>query len=79
MQRTTSVTLGDALNRFAQQMVDEGRYSSVTEVVRAGMRLLEQQEQENRLKASLQAGLDSGISDTTLDEIVQRVERRYDY
>lgn len=79
MQRTTSVTLGESLNQFAQQMVSEGHYGSVTEVVRAGLRLLEQEEQEKRLKASLQAGLDSGVSDATLDDIIERVEARHGY
>lgn len=79
MQRTTSVTLGDSLNQFAQQMVEQGRYGSVTEVVRAGLRLLEQDEQEKQLKASLQAGLDSGVSEATLDDIIQRVEARHGY
>lgn len=76
MQRTTSVTLGDSLNQFTQNMIDEGRYGSVTEVVRAGLRLLEQEEQEKQLKASLQAGLDSGETEVTLEEIAKRVETR---
>lgn len=78
MQRTTSVTLGNSLNEFAQKMVISGRYGSVTEVVRAGLRLLEQEEQEKQLKTSLQAGLDSRTSDATFEDIVSRVEARYE-
>ena len=42
--RNTSISLGDHMLSFAQQQVATGRYSSTSDVVRAGLRLLEDHE-----------------------------------
>jgi antitoxin ParD1/3/4 len=42
---TTNVSLPPALEKFARDCVADGRYSNVSEVVRAAMRLLQQQEE----------------------------------
>jgi antitoxin ParD1/3/4 len=57
MSKNTSVSLGAHLAGFIEEQVDTGRYSSASDVVRAGLRLLE--EQETRL-AALQAALVEG-------------------
>jgi len=57
MSRNTSVTLGDHFADFVDQQVTTGRYSSASDVVRAGLRLLE--EEEVRL-AALRAALVDG-------------------
>ena len=44
MHKNTSVTLGDHLSGFVDKEIKQGRYSSTSEAVRAGLRLLEQQE-----------------------------------
>lgn len=44
MQRNTSVTLGDHFQDFINGKVDEGRFESTSEAVRAGLRLLEAEE-----------------------------------
>jgi len=55
--RNTSISLGQHFSSFIDSQVQGGRYSSASDVVRAGLRLLE--EHEARLK-SLQDALDAG-------------------
>ena len=57
MAKNTSFTLGDHFASFVESKVAEGRYASASDVVRAGLRLLE--DQETRL-ASLRAALTEG-------------------
>jgi antitoxin ParD1/3/4 len=57
MGKNTSVSLGDHFAGFIEEQVARGRYGSASDVVRAGLRLLE--EQESRL-AALQAALIEG-------------------
>ena len=61
MNGVTSFALGDHFREFAQRKVREGRYASTSEVVRAGLRLLEAEERKfEALKRAIQEGLDSG-------------------
>jgi len=59
--RNTSVSLGQHFTSFIDSQVQGGRYGSASDVVRAGLRLLE--EHESKVKAlqdALNAGLQSG-------------------
>lgn len=63
MGRNTSVSLGDYFEEFVESKINKGRFKNASEVIRAGLRLLE--EEENRianLKMAIQDGLDSGIA-----------------
>jgi antitoxin ParD1/3/4 len=63
MMRNTSVSLGTYFEKFVENKISQGRYKNASEVIRSGLRLLE--EEENRiatLKSALQEGLDSGIA-----------------
>ena len=61
MPRNTSVSLGDHLVSFIDIQVEEGRYGSASEVVRAGLRLLEEHEAKVKaLQDALIAGEQSG-------------------
>jgi len=61
MARNTSVSLGEHFATFVDQQVETGRYSSASDVVRAGLRLLEEHEAKVRaLHDALKAGEESG-------------------
>lgn len=61
MGKNTSISIGQHFDLFIQNQIDTGRYASTSEVVRAGLRLLEEQEQKLRLlKQALIDGEESG-------------------
>jgi len=63
MSKNTSISLGNYFEQFIQSKVSEGRYKNVSEVVRAGLRLLEEEESKvTILKKAIQEGIDSGIA-----------------
>lgn len=58
--KNTSVSLGDYFDQFVSKQVAEGRYKNVSEVIRAGLRLLENEESKMlALKNAIQQGLNS--------------------
>ncbi len=60
--KNTSISLGDYFDQFIQAQVSAGRYKNVSEVIRAGLRLLENEESKViALKNAIQEGADSGI------------------
>jgi antitoxin ParD1/3/4 len=64
MAKTTSVALGDHFREYAERKVAEGRYGSTSEVIRAGLRLLEDEEQRlEALRAALIEGEESGLDE----------------
>jgi len=61
MPRNTSISLGDHFAEFIDAQVQTGRYGSASDVVRAGLRLLEEHEARVRaLQSALIAGEESG-------------------
>ena len=65
MPKTTSLILGDHFDLFIASQVDAGRYASVAEVIREGLRLVEQRERMmDALDAAIRVGLDSGVDET---------------
>ena len=64
MARNTSVTLGEHFDDFVHEKINAGRFQSVSEVVRAGLRKLEEDEIKlQALRDKLQAGEDSPLVD----------------
>ncbi|MGU3373985.1 type II toxin-antitoxin system ParD family antitoxin [Chryseobacterium sp. M5A1_1a] len=63
MGHNTSVSLGDYFEDFVDGKVAQGRYKNVSEVIRAGLRLLEEEENKIQLlKNSIQEGIESGTA-----------------
>ena len=63
MSRNSSISIGEYFDGFIQSRISTGRFKNASEVVRAGLRLLE--EEENRLVAlreAIQEGIESGIA-----------------
>lgn len=61
--KTTSVALGAYFENFIQSTIAQGRYNNASEVVRAGLRLLEEQEnQALALKNAIDEGVSSGVA-----------------
>lgn len=63
MGRNTSVSLGNYFENFVDGSISEGRYKNASEVIRAGLRLLEEEENKIKsLKQAIQEGIKSGIT-----------------
>lgn len=61
MAKNTSVTLGNHFERIIEKSIESGRYSSASEVIRAGLRLIDEREQKILLlREAIEAGERSG-------------------
>lgn len=61
--KNTSISLGNYFEQFVQAQVSAGRYKNVSEVIRAGLRLLENEESKViALRNAIQEGINSGIA-----------------
>ena len=61
MGRNTSISLGNHFESFIEHSINDGRFNNASEVVRAGLRLLE--DEENKviaLRKAINEGLESG-------------------
>lgn len=62
MGRNTSISLGDYFENFVDGKVSAGRFKNASEVIRAGLRLLEEEETKIiALRKEIDKGLKSGF------------------
>ena len=75
MAKNTSITLGEHFDGFIASQVNTGRYGSVSEVVRAGLRLLEKTETKTEvLRRMLEEGEQSGIAGYSFDAFIDELD-----
>jgi len=79
MPRNTSVTLGEHFDEFVAEKIRQGRFQSVSEAVRAGLRSLEESETKLEvLRAKLQAGENSHVaSDFDGEVFLQDIHKQH--
>jgi antitoxin ParD1/3/4 len=82
MSRNPSVSLTGRQQEFVEGLVNSGRYQGVSEVVRAGLRLLEEREDRHkalvaRLEAAVEEGLASGEPEPLedIEELIAEFEQ----
>jgi len=75
-----SVDLGSHFEEFVKKQLDSGRFNNISEVVRAGLRLLEDEKKlreirHKELKAAIQEGIDSDDAGS-IEEVVRKNRAR---
>ena len=61
MGRNTSIILGDYFDQFIKSEIASGRYSSASEIIRSGLRILEEERRKSELiNEALVVGENSG-------------------
>jgi antitoxin ParD1/3/4 len=79
---TRNVNLTPKMDKYVDARIRNGRYANASEVIRAGLRALEQGEKEDRarlevIREAVAAGEESGIADgDVLKEVRERMRRR---
>lgn len=79
MPRNTSVTLGEHFDNFVAQKIAEGRFHSVSETIRAGLRRLEEDELKlAQLRARLRAGEESPlVTDFNAPSFIEKMHKKH--
>ena len=78
----SSYVVGEYFEHFIKNQLEGGRYSSASEVVREGLRLLEEQEQQRQLRIlELRKAVEEGRNDPRpaipAEEVFDRLKRKY--
>ena len=79
---TRNINLTPEMDAFVEAKIKSGQYANASEVLRAGLRALEEDEREDQakleaLRAAVQAGEDSGIAEErAVDRLLENIRRR---
>lgn len=77
MAKNTSISLGEHFDGFIASQIQSGRYGSASEVVRAGLRILEDTESKlNTLRRMLAEGEQSGLADYNYEAFIAELDER---
>ena len=78
MPKNTSFILGDHFDAFVREQIEAGRYANAADVIRSGLRLLEEHEQKvEALRNALIEGENSGDGGVLdFDEIKRKAHER---
>lgn len=75
MAKNTSITLGEHFDGFIAHQIESGRYGSASEVIRAGLRALEDTEHKlEALRQMLTDGEKSGTAEYSYDEFITELD-----
>jgi antitoxin ParD1/3/4 len=77
----SSYALGDQFERFVTGLIKNGRFNSKSEVIREGLRLLQEREDQravklDELRKAFREGIESGPR-IAADEVFDRLEGKY--
>jgi antitoxin ParD1/3/4 len=79
---TRNINLTPEMDQYVAARIESGQYANASEVLRAGLRVLERNEREDRVKlealrAAVLAGEESGVAEgDVMSEIRERIRRR---
>jgi len=77
MAKNTSISLGDHFDGFIAHQIESGRFGSASEVMRAGLRLLEDGESKlGVLRRMLMEGEQSGLADYSYKQFIAELDAR---
>jgi antitoxin ParD1/3/4 len=75
MAKNTSISLGNHFDEFIARQLETGRFGSASEVVRAGLRMLEDAETKlETLRNLLDEGEASGLTEYTYEEFIAEMD-----
>lgn len=79
MAKNTSILLGDHFDNFISEEITSGRYSSVSEVIRSALRLLEREEDKiKQIRKELEIGENSKmIHDFNPEEHLKSLHKKH--
>jgi len=79
MAKNTSILLGDYFDNFINEQIKSGKYASVSEVIRAALRIFEKEEtQKAALIKALKKGEKSGFAeDFDKDKFLEELHRKH--